>query len=307
VKLTSGDVNWRDLHALRFHFLTQPLPTPLAWYAHQLPGKFLDVMTALTLVIETLVPFGIFGPRRVRQIAASILMLLQFAIIITGNYGFFNLLTLALCLWLFDDRTFAPVSRYLRVRSSDAPALQVAGNLSVALLMFFATAQIFRMNSTVTRPSVLRAIERTLSPFEIVNTYGLFAVMTTTRSEIVLQGSNDAEHWIDFEMPYKPGDPHRSLPLVAPYMPRLDWQMWFAALSSFNENRWVGGVMYRLMVGDVNVANLFQTRPLSRPRYMRAVLYDYSFTSPKERQQTGAIWKREPRGNWFGPVSLTGR
>ena len=119
VKLTSGDVNWRDLHALRFHFLTQPLPTPLAWYAYHLPGRTLDTLTAVTLAIELIVPFGLFGPRRIRQTATLVFMSLQLAIILTGNYGFFNLLTLALCLWGLDDQTFAPVTRFLRIRTFD--------------------------------------------------------------------------------------------------------------------------------------------------------------------------------------------
>ena len=174
--------------------------------------------------------------------------------------------------------------------------------------MTIGITQVFRLDSPVTRSTTLRSIERLIAPFEIVNTYGLFAVMTTSRSEIVLQGSNDGEHWTDYEFPYKPGNLHRSLPMVAPNMPRLDWQMWFAALGTFNENRWVGALMYRLLVGDRAVTNLLLPPPLpGRPRYMRAELYDYTFTSRAERDRSGAVWKRELRGDWFGPVSLTGR
>ena len=132
--------------------------------------------------------------------------------------------------------------------------------------------------------------------------------MTTTRPEIVLQGSPDGVEWRDYEFRYKPGNTHRGLPVAGPYMPRLDWQMWFAALGSFNENRWVGALMYRLLVGDPTVTQLLAPPPFPKPPpYMRALLYDYTFTSPEERARTGAVWRRELRGTWYGPVSLTGR
>ena len=307
VKLTSGDPNWHNLHALRFHFLTQPLPTPLAWYAYHLPGKLLDALTAATLFAELVVPFFLLGPRRLRHIATIVLMLLQLAIILTGNYGFFNLLTLALCLWGFDDRTFAPLEPYLRIRQFNQPALSAVVNLGLAALMMLGLTQVLQMSSII-HSTPFRPVERMLSPFEIVNTYGLFAVMTTSRSEIVLQGSNDGEHWRDYEFPYKPGELHRGLPFVAPYMPRLDWQMWFAALGSFYGNRWVGAVMYRLLVGDPAVTHLLLPPPFEKPpKYMRAELYDYTFTSQAERARTGAVWSRKLLGDWYGPVSLTGR
>jgi hypothetical protein len=149
---------------------------------------------------------------------------------------------------------------------------------------------------------------RWMAPFELVNTYGLFAVMTTTRPEIILQGSNDQIQWLDYNFPYKPGELHRGLPWVAPYHPRLDWQMWFAALGDINENTWLGNLMYRIMTGDNTAAKLLEPAPFPRPpRYMRALLYDYRFTSPAVRRRTGAVWERTLTRVWFGPVSLTGR
>ncbi len=142
----------------------------------------------------------------------------------------------------------------------------------------------------------------------MVNTYGLFAVMTTTRPELVIEGSNDQETWLEYNFPYKPGETHRALPFVAPYQPRLDWQMWFAALGSYTENSWVSGLLYRILVGDGSVRKLMSPPPFSKPpRYLRVVLYDYQFTTPEERRRTGAVWRRQEQGMWFGPVSLTGR
>jgi hypothetical protein len=129
--------------------------------------------------------------------------------------------------------------------------------------------------------------------------------MTTTRPEIVLEGSDDQVTWKEYSFPYKPGNTHRDLPFVAPYQPRLDWQMWFAALGTYDSNTWVGGLMYRLLTGESAVIGLLDPPPFPKPpRYLRALLYDYDFTTPAERSRTGAIWSRQLKGTWFGPVSL---
>ena len=309
VKLLSNDVNWTDLHALRFHFLTQPLPSPLAYYVFRAPAWLLDAATAATLVIELVVPFFLFGPRLWRQIAVLLLMLLQLIILLTGNYAFFNLLTLALCLWGLDDRTFRVLSRFgPRAYSTRFSAvLSAAGNPLLACYIALSAAQV----TQVFLPSALsplRLVEQSLARFQVLNNYGLFAVMTTERPELVIQGSNDQIEWRDYDFPYKPGELHRALPLVAPYQPRLDWQMWFAALGTFNENPWVGNLMYRILVGDPAVLHLLSLPPFSKPpRYLRVMIFNYTFTDSAERNRTGAVWRRQLQGTWFGPVSLTGR
>ncbi len=147
-----------------------------------------------------------------------------------------------------------------------------------------------------------------IAPFEIVNTYGLFAVMTTTRPEVIIEGSDDQVTWREYSFRYKPGDVRRGLPVIAPYQPRLDWQMWFAALGTYPENTWVSGLMYRLLTGDPGVLSLLKAAPFQKPpHYMRAMLYEYNFTTPEVRRKTGAVWQRTLLGPWFGPVSLTGR
>ena len=314
IKFLSGDVNWRNLHALRYHFLTQPLPSPLAYYAYRLPSGLLDGLTGLVLGIELIAPFLLFCPRRVRRVGVALLMLLQVGILITGNYAFFNLLSLALCLWGLDDRTFAPLQRLLSSRKPfravgvrNIAVLRLSANLLLLVYLLLSAAQLllmFRVNPS--RP--LRVALDAVAPFEIVNSYGLFAVMTTERPEIVVQGSNDQEHWVDYSFQYKPGELHRNLPLIAPYQPRLDWQMWFAALGSYTENPWVSSLMYRILVGDPTVLKLMDRAPFAKPpRYLRAMTYSYDFTTPAERSRTGAVWKRKLQGPWFGPVSLTGR
>lgn len=321
VKLLSHDPNWRNLHALRFHFMTQPLPNPLAYYVYRFPGWLLDGMTAGTLMIELAAPFLLFGPRRARQIGAGLLMFLQLLVLLTGNYAFFNLLSLALCLWALDDGVFAPLAPVLRKtwlsrttpRDPASPqtraflTLRAAANTVIAILIAIGAIQLLTMLVPETA-SIARKPLSWIAPFEIVNTYGLFAVMTTTRPEIVLEGSNDQKNWSEYSFRYKPGELHRGLPLVAPHQPRLDWQMWFAALGSIQENNWVGNLMYRLMVGEPSVIGLLDPPPFPKPpRYMRALLYKYDFTTPGERRRTGAVWQRQLQGLWFGPVSLTGR
>ncbi len=306
VKLLSGDPNWRNFHALRFHFMTQPLPTPLAYYVYRAPAWLLDFATAATLAIELVAPFLLFFPRASRRIGALLLILLQILILITGNYAFFNLLALALCIWALDDQTFAPLARMLarRVPRISSALARRAGNAILAVLIILGAFELLGMVA----PELEAALSGPLAmiaPFEIVNTYGLFAVMTTTRPEIIIEGSDDQVTWKEYSFRYKPGELHRGLPLIAPYQPRLDWQMWFAALGDYQENRWAGQLMYRLLTGDTHVLRLMNSPPFTRPpRYMRALLYDYQFTTPDVRRRTGAVWQRHLLGTWLGPVSL---
>jgi hypothetical protein len=152
---------------------------------------------------------------------------------------------------------------------------------------------------------IVRTLTFPIEPFEIVNAYGLFAVMTTSRPELVLEGSEDQVHWSEYSFRYKPGDLHRGLPLIAPYQPRLDWQMWFAALGTYQENPWVGTLIFRLLRNEPSVTQLLAPSPFRKaPKYVRVLLYQYTFSSNAERQQTGKIWNRQLLGNWLETISL---
>ncbi|HWF47347.1 MAG TPA: lipase maturation factor family protein [Bryobacteraceae bacterium] len=305
VKLLSGDPNWRNLHALRFHFLTQPLPTPLAYYVYRAPDWMLDGMTLVTLVIELGAPVLLFCPKYFRYAGIAALMFLQVCILLTGNYAFFNLLTLGLCLWALDDRIFAPIGRWLRpIAAIEGRTLRRAVHSVLVVVMVLGGLQVMQ----VFMPPVGRAFSGVFSliaPWQIVNSYGLFAVMTTERLEIIIEGSDDGETWREYSFPYKPGQLHRGLPWVAPYQPRLDWQMWFAALGSYPESPWFAGLARGLLVGDPAILGLLNPPPFARPpHYLRALLYDYQFTTPAERSRTGAVWRRELKGVWFPASSL---
>jgi len=291
VKLTSHDVNWRNLHALRYHFFTQPLPTPLAYYMENLPGWLLDYLTLSVLLIELVVPFFLFVPfKRFRHAAVGLLIALQSVIALTGNYAFFNLLTIALCLWGLDDECYSRLKNWQPFFSTPAAT---SVNLPVAAFLVLGLLQIFDL-----QPS-------TFNSLEIVNSYGLFAVMTTSRVELVIEGSDDLVNWRAYSFRYKPGDVRRSLPLVAPYQPRLDWQMWFAALGSPQQNPWVQSLVYRLLLGQHEVLNLLEPAPFSKPPHaIRIQAYNYTFTDPSRRARDGTVWQRTLLGTWLQTSSI---
>lgn len=315
VKLVSADETWRNLTALNYHYETQPLPTWISWYAHQLPDWFQSLSVVGMFVIELGVPFLIFAPRRLRCVACAAFLALQLLIIATGNYCFFNLLTIALCILLLDDTFFqgfplkrlfsrfnAPkaVTRYSRYRSVWVAALTVV----VLLVSGIRMARMFQRESGLPQPA--RHVLNWASPFRTINSYGLFAVMTTSRPEIVVEGSNDRQTWVEYSFKWKPVDLTGRPRWAAPHQPRLDWQMWFAALGSYRTNRWFVEFMERLLRGSPEVLGLLEENPFPEtpPRYIRAVLYDYKFTDFDTKQAEGAWWRRERKGLYLPVVSL---
>lgn len=319
VKLLSGDSTWRNLTALNYHYWTQPLPTPVAWYAAQLPAWFQSVSVVGVFTLELAIPFVIFTPRRFRQIGAGLILGFQLLIVLTGNYCFFNLLTIVLCVLLFDDSFF---SRWLptglivgltegkradRAASTLASAGKVMrAALAVVILMISGSEMLMNFRQRDAVPSFARQLVDWQAPFQLVNSYGLFAVMTTSRVEIVVEGSNDGQNWQAYEFKYKPGDSAHRPPWVAPYQPRLDWQMWFAALGDYQENRWFSNFMIRLMQGAPEVIALLGNNPFPNgpPLHIRAVAYDYQFTEFNTRRATGDWWRRERKELYFPEVSL---
>jgi predicted DCC family thiol-disulfide oxidoreductase YuxK len=334
VKLSSGDPNWRNLTALTFHYQTQPLPTWIGWYAQQLPLWFQKASCVGMFAIELGAPLLIFAPRRLRFGGGAAIACLQILILLTGNYTFFNWLTLALCLLLLDDSAMVKLLLF-KLRSASAP---VTGHLSLAarcrwprfitvpLALVVTILYLFQNGLTLgARPAWLlpvAEVDAWLEPFRTFNGYGLFAVMTTVRREIIVEGSDDGVNWLPYEFKYKPGDVDRRPAFVAPHQPRLDWQMWFAALGDYRENPWFVNFCLRLLQGSSQVEALLAKNPFPDhpPRYLRAGLYDYQFTNFAERRATGlrsgkpvgassplagAWWKREYLGLYLPPISLS--
>jgi lipase maturation factor 1 len=308
VKLTSGDPHWRDLTALEYHYWTTCLPTWTGWAVYQLPEWFHRASVVGMLAVELVVPFLLFAPiRRVRIGAVAMLAALQLGIALTGNYGFFNLLTLVLCIPALDDAAllaWAPAVLRARVARPagdahvpvwrHAPALAVAA-IAVPLSLVQISAHVLGHRALPEfAVSALEAVE----PFRSVNSYGLFARMTTSRREIEVEGSDDGMEWKTYAFRWKPGDPARRPEFAGLHMPRLDWQMWFAALSDWRRQTWFLEFLARLLEGSPPVRDLLAVDPFpSRPpRLVRAVVWDYHFTTAAERASTGAWWKRTRLG-----------
>jgi predicted DCC family thiol-disulfide oxidoreductase YuxK len=310
VKLLSRDPVWRNLTALSYHYETQPLPTPLAWYMAQAPMWFLKFSTLWLFMVELALPFLMLGPRRLKQIAAWGTISLQVIILLTGNYTFFNLLTIAFCLFLFDDVFWRSLSTK-RIGIRPARFLTANQYASVALFLPMMAISLLSLASVFGYdvPALTGAVLSPIAPWGIVNQYGLFANMTTTRPEIDIEGSNDGADWKAYTFRYKPGPLNRAPGVVEPSQPRLDWQMWFAALSNYRENPWLIRFLMRLLQGSRPVLDLLAENPFADhpPRYVRAVVYDYRFTNFDERRKTGNWWKREMKGLYFPPVSLRGQ
>jgi predicted DCC family thiol-disulfide oxidoreductase YuxK len=314
VKLASGDPTWKDLSALLYHYETQPLPTWIGWYAHQLPQGFQEFSVIAVLIIQLIVPFLIFGPERIRYLAGSVLIFFQFLILLTGNYCFFNILTIAFCVLLFDDALFRKcIPRKWQINFKEnrrrIPKWKKwfiegmgQGMLAISILLY----SIPLFVSPVKYPYVFISTVNTIRPFHIVNRYGLFAVMTTSRPEIFIKGSNDGQEWKTYEFKWKPGELNNAPAFVAPHQPRLDWQMWFAALGNYERNPWLIQFMTRLMQGSLPVLDLLANNPFPEkpPKYIQAVVYDYWFTDAETKEKTGNWWQREYKQPYTSVLQL---
>ncbi|MGH7441693.1 MAG: lipase maturation factor family protein, partial [bacterium] len=316
VKLGSGDPNWRNLSALSYHYWTQPLPLWTSWYAAKLPLWFQRLSCLGVFLVELGAPVLLLF-RATRKTALAAIIGFMFLIACTGNYCFFNLLTVLLCLLQLEDRDW-PLRLRTRLVAQSSPVSEVNRptlhiglwpTLPAAVLALLTVAPFAaQCGLNPAWPTWLTNLEDTVAPLRSANTYGLFAVMTTQRREISLEGSDDGKIWKEYGFKWKPGDPWKRPGLVAPFQPRLDWQLWFAALGDREENPWFDSLCLRLLQGSPAVLALLGTNPFPQrpPRYLRARLYDYRFTDFSTRRATGAWWKRTLSGNYLPAVSLGG-
>lgn len=310
----NGEQTWRSLTALKYHYETQPLPIWTSWYLNQSPLWWEKFSVLVMFAIEFAAPFTLLGPARVRRAGCAAMIALQALIAISGNYCFFNWLTAALCVLALDDDCFPARWRRLARLPAPVPAGKKPGapdwqlallapiggvNVLVTTMLFAST-----LRADISWPDVCMKIYTAAAPLRSFNSYGLFAVMTTSRPEIIVEGSNDGKAWQPYEFKWKPGDVNRRPGVVAPHQPRLDWQMWFAALGDVRQNRWFLHFMERLLEGTPEVLALMEKNPFpgAPPRYVRAMLYDYHFT--RRGDDPRAWWRREERGVYCPPVSL---
>lgn len=320
VKRLSQDPAWKDLTAIHFHWFTQPLPTWIAWYVSQLPPWFHELGVVVTFAIELWLPLLLWVPGRARRAAFWGFLLLQVLIALTGNYGFFNLLTIALAITQLDDAGIAallPASARarlepLRKRAIAAPRRRLGVATLLAAVVMLASA--LRMHAAVSASSdeatprpIARAFEY-VAPFASMNAYGLFAVMTTTRREIAIEGSDDGVTWRPYTFRWKPGEDLAAAPrFTGLHMPRLDWQMWFASLGgTCVGERWYLAFVQRLLEGSPAVLGLLVDDPFHGhpPRLVRSLTWEYRFTTVAEKSASGAWWKREPGAPYCPTLTL---
>lgn len=307
--------SWWDLTALTYHYQTQPIPSWTAWYAHHLPLWFQKFSVVLMFVAELFAPLLLFGTRRLRHAGCAMIVGLMAIIGATGNYNFFNLLTVVLCIPCLDDRLLSSFTPR-RMRSwIVVPAPRERRRIGRLLLMVLVAAFILPISlaegysgiwrKPVTSPWFSKMLAAA-DPYRVVNAYGLFRDMTLTRPEIIIEGSLDGRTWIEYEFPWKPGDLRRPPGFCQPHQPRLDWQMWFAALSTHQRTPWFGRFLQRILEGSQPVLALMEKNPFpdAPPKFVRALLYDYRFTDLAVRTDSGAWWRRELIRVYTGPSSL---
>ncbi len=289
VKLISGDPTWRDLTALTYHWWSQPLPTWSSVMIAALPSWVQKVMCFLMFGFELVIPVMALGPRRVRIFSGLGLMVLQAGLFAAGNYSFYNVLTLVLAIPLLDDAVLPgrPLTPTLSPLAQGKPVKWVFAIAFAALSV--ATFSGWRIDA--------------VSRLHTINAYGAFAVMTKNRAEIILEGSTDGATWLPYEFPWKPGDVTRRPGFIAPWQPRLDWQMWFAALGSCGDNPWVLQLQQRLLTNTPAVLELLERNPFpdAAPRYLRTRVFEYRFAPWSEK---GVWWTRTERGPYCPSVML---
>jgi hypothetical protein len=281
----SGDATWWGLSALRVHYETQPLPTWIGWYAHQWPPSVQSFCAGAMFAIELVVPAFIFAGRRLRLAAAVFFAAFQVVILLTGNYTFFNWLTILLCLPLLDDKALLIFRKKAGAEKEPHPAVRRAARwpwpvtlgLTAIIVPLTTIPFLGALGVKQAWPTPVVWVYSWTLPFRTFNGYGLFRVMTQTRPEIIVQGSEDGLEWKDYTFKYKPGDLRRAPGFVAPYQPRLDWQMWFAALDGPRRKpAWFEGFEKSLLENSPPVLALLGPNPFPRqpPKYIRALLYE---------------------------------
>jgi Lipase maturation factor len=305
-----GDPAWRDLTALDYHFETQPLPNPLSRWFHFLPRVVLRIGTGFNHGAELVAPWFALGPRATRQVAGGVIVLFQLTIILSGNLSFLNWLTIVPALACIDDSAWsrvlpgALVRRAQAARESAQPS-QAMRRLSWGLAALVALLSVRPCANLLSAGQIMNT---SFDPLELVNTYGAFGTVGRERLNVVFEGTKaetpeSGSDWKPYPYVALPEDPGRRPPQIAPYQPRLDWQMWFAAMSSPSQYPWTVHLVSKLLHNDPGAVGLFANNPFRDrpPRFVRATLYRYRFSDPA--RTPGQWWERQRLGEWLPPLS----
>ncbi|WP_030992675.1 lipase maturation factor family protein [Streptomyces sp. NRRL WC-3744] len=297
-----GDACWRRLTCLDYHHETQPMPGPLSWFFHHLPKPLHRVEVAANHVTQLVVPVLLFTPQPVASAAAALMILTQLWLVLSGNFSWLNWITIVLALSALRLPATAP-------RVPSAPLWYEVLVLAVAALLLFLSYR-----PVVNMVSRRQVMNRSFDPLHLVNTYGAFGSVSRIRYEVVVEGTlDDTPHpdsdWREYAFKGKPGDPRRWPRQFAPYHLRLDWLMWFAALSPVYAGEWFGGLVERLLENDRDTLRLLRRSPFppdTPPRYVRARLFRYRYTTWRELRETGACWERTFVREYLPPTRLAG-
>jgi hypothetical protein len=305
-----GDPCWRDLTCLYYHYETQPIPNPLSRVLHFMPHWFQKVGALWNHVNELVAPWFVFGPRLARHVAGLLLVSFQVILILSGNLSFLNWLTIIPALACFDDSLLGRVlPQWLVERATRARArAQVSRRqqaLVGALVLLVAALSIFPIANMV---SSRQAMNTSFNRLHLVNTYGAFGSVGRERNEIIFEGTAEPvitpqTQWREYQFKCKPGDPLRRPCVISPYHYRLDWQIWFAAMSGPEQYPWTLNLVWKLLHNDSGTLGLLAGNPFttSPPRYIRAEFYRYQFAPLKN--PGGAWWNRTRLGTWLPPLS----
>jgi len=306
-----GDPCWLDLTCLFFHYETQPIPNPLSRAFHLLPHPLLQVGVLMNHAAELVAPWFILGPRRVRHAAGAVMLGFQGMLIASGNLSFLNWLTIVPILACFDDsllRRLLPRALVGRAERAAAAARPSRAQRALALALA-ALVAVLSVGPVLNLVSEQQVMNTSFDRLGLVNTYGAFGAVGRERDEIVFEGTSDevpseTAQWRAYEFPCKPGDPQRRPCIVSPFQPRLDWQIWFAAMATPSQYPWTLHFVWKLLQGDRGVLRLLANDPFPEapPRWVRARFYRYRFADPED--PSGAWWSRELLGDWLPPLSV---
>ncbi|MBW3641433.1 MAG: lipase maturation factor family protein [Actinobacteria bacterium] len=301
-----GDRCWRDLTCLEYHHETQPMPNPLSWYFHHLPKPIHRLEVVANHVAQLVAPLGLFAPQPVAGVAGLVMVVTQLWLVLSGNFSWLNAITIVLAAASLSNGFLDPVLPSPPSQLAPLPAWNQVAVVAVALLVAaLSYAPVRNMASPRQR------MNSSFDPLRLVNTYGAFGSVTKERYEVVVEGT-DAEvldagtQWKEYEFKGKPGDPARRPPQVAPYHLRLDWLMWFLALPGRFDDRWFLPFLVKLLENDRATLALLRVDPFPEraPRFVRARLYRYRFSTPEERRQAKVWWVRAPVQVLVPPVTL---
>ncbi|MBF6328366.1 lipase maturation factor family protein [Nocardia transvalensis] len=302
-----GDPCWRDLTCLYYHHETQPMPGPLSWFFHHLPKPLHRIEVAANHVAQLAVPFGLFAPQPIASIAAAILIVTQLWLVLSGNFAWLNWITIVLAAGAIDQSSAAAVLPVPDPPALAAPPAWFAGTV-IAVTALVVALSYWPVRNLA---SAQQRMNSSFNPYHLVNTYGAFGTVGRTRYEVIIEGTDDTQLteqtvWKEYEFKGKPGALHRLPRQWAPYHLRLDWLMWFAAISPQYARTWLGPFLLRLLQNDKDTLRLLRHNPFpdAPPHYLRAQLYRYRFTTAQELRRTHAWWHRTLVGDYVPPLAL---